>query len=95
MSQMMNEDEMRKLQVLWEQDLEERWLAKELLKSTTASEEARRHARDRLMVAPLAPPASMQWALQIKQPLARHDSPRFVPTSLLRHSMPSTSRERA
>jgi hypothetical protein len=94
MSQMIREDVL-KSQVLWEQDLEERWRAKELLKSATASEKARRHAQERLMLAPLAPPPSMQWALQIKKPLPSHDSPSVAPTALLRPSMPSTSRERA
>jgi hypothetical protein len=94
MSQMIHE-EVLKSQVLWEQDLEERWRAKELLKCTTASEQARRHAQERLMLAPLAPPPSMQWALRIKMPLPGHDSPSVAPTALLRPSMPSKSREHA
>jgi hypothetical protein len=94
MSQMIDE-EVLKSQKLWEQDLEERWRAKELLKSTTASEEARRHAQERLMLAPLAPPRSMQWAPRTKKSLPGHDSPSVVPTALLRPSMPSTSREHA
>jgi hypothetical protein len=94
MSEMIHE-EVLKSQVLWEQDLEERWRAKELLKSTTTSEEARRHAQERLMLAPLAPPPSMQWALRIKKPLPSHRSPSVVaPTALLR-SIPRTSREHA
>jgi hypothetical protein len=95
MSQMIHEEEMCKSQVLWEQDLEERWRAKELLKSTTASEEARRHAQERLALAPLAPPPSMRWAVQIKKPLPSHNSPSFAPRSLLRPSMQSTSRKHA
>ena len=69
--------------------------AKELLKSTTASEKARRHAQERLALAPLAPPPSMQWAVQIKKPLPSHNSPSFAPRSLLRPSMQSTSRKHA
>jgi hypothetical protein len=86
MSEMIQED-VHKWQVLWEQDLEERWRAKELLKSATASEEARRHAQERLALTPLDPPPSMQWALQIKKPLPRHNSPSVAPTSSLRSSM--------
>jgi hypothetical protein len=82
MCEMIHEEEMLKSQELWEQDLEERWRAKEVLKSTTASEEARRHAQERLALAPLAPPPSMRWALQIKKPLPSHDSPGVVPAAL-------------
>jgi hypothetical protein len=94
MSEMIHE-EVLKLQALWEQDLEERWQARELLKGATASEAARRHAEERLALAPRAPPPSMQWALRIKRPLPSHDSPSVVPTTSLRPSMPSPTRERA
>ncbi len=67
MSQMIDE-EVLKLQALWERDLEERWQAKESLKILNASEEVRHHAQERLALAPLAPPPSMQWALRIKKP---------------------------
>jgi hypothetical protein len=93
MSHMIDE-EVLKSQEFWEHDLEERWRAKELLKSPTASEEARRHAQERLMIAPLALPPSMQWALRIKRPLPSHHSASVAPTASLR-SMPRTSREHA
>jgi hypothetical protein len=83
-------EETLKLQALWEQDLEERWQAKELLKDGTASDEARRHAQERLGLAPLPPPPSMQWALQIKKPLPSHGSPTVAPTG--QRSMPSHER---
>jgi hypothetical protein len=95
MSQMIHEEEMLRSQELWEQDLEERWQARELLKSTTASEQARRQAQERLALAPADPPPSMRWALQIKKPLPSHHSPSVAPASSLRPSMPSPSRERA
>jgi len=69
MSEMRIHNEVHESQVLWEHDLEERWRAKELLKSATASHEARRRAQERLAKAPLEPPPSMQWALQIKKRL--------------------------
>jgi hypothetical protein len=94
MSQLIDE-EVLEAQVLWERDLEERWRAKEVLKSSAAPEEARRRAQDRLTLAPLPPPPSMQWALHAKKPLPSHDSPSVAPTSFLRPSMPSTSHERA
>ena len=81
MSQLIDE-EVLEAQVLWERDLEERWRAKQLLKSGAASEDARRHAQERLAVAPLPPPPSMQWALHAKKPLPSHDSPGVVPAAL-------------
>jgi hypothetical protein len=81
MSQLIDE-EVLEAQVLWERDLEERWRAKEVLKSSAASEEARRHAQDRLTLAPLPPPPSMEWALHAKKPLPSHDSPGVVPAAL-------------
>jgi hypothetical protein len=59
----MSHEELLKSQALWEQDLEERWRARELLKSTAASESARRQAQERLAQSSLEPPPSMQWAL--------------------------------
>jgi hypothetical protein len=50
-------------QALWEQDLEERWRARELLK-TAASDDARRFAEERLSQSPLDIPPSMRWALR-------------------------------
>jgi hypothetical protein len=91
----MIDEEVLKSQEFWEHDLDERWRAKELLKSPTASEEARRHAQERLMIAPLALPPSMQWALRIKKPLPSHRSPSVVAPTALLQSMPLTSREHA
>jgi len=89
MSQLIDEDVLE-AQLRWERDLEERWQAKELLKTSAASEEARRHAQDRLTLAPLPPPPSMQWALHVKKPLPSHDSPGVVPAAL--HQLRSRQR---
>jgi hypothetical protein len=66
----MSHEELLKSQALWEQDLEERWRARELLKSTAASEGARCQAQERLALSPLDPPPSMQWALLTRKPTA-------------------------
>jgi hypothetical protein len=88
------DDEALKLQLLWEQDLEERWQAKERLKDSTASEQARRQALARLELAPLPPPPSMEWALR-KKPLPSHHSPSVAPTASLKPSVPSDRDVRA
>jgi hypothetical protein len=66
----MSHEELPKSQALWEQDLEERWRARELLKSTAASESVRCQAQERLALSPLVPPPSMQWALLTRKPTA-------------------------
>jgi hypothetical protein len=64
----MSHEEVLSLQKRWEQDLEERWRARELLKSAAASEDARRLAQERLRLSPLDPLPSMQWALRTRKP---------------------------
>jgi hypothetical protein len=66
----MNLEEVPKSQALWKQDLEERWRARELLKSTAASESARCQAQERLAQPSLEAPPSMQWALLTRKPTA-------------------------
>jgi hypothetical protein len=66
----MSREELLKSQALWEQDLEERWRATELLKSTAASESTRCQAQERLAQPSLEPPPSMQWALLTRKPTA-------------------------
>ena len=66
----MSHEEVLNSQTRWEQDLDERWRARELLKSAAASEEARRLAQERLRLSPLDPPPSMQWALRTRHPTA-------------------------
>jgi hypothetical protein len=48
----MNLEEVLKSQALWEQDLEGRWRARELLKSTAAPESARCQAQEQLALSP-------------------------------------------
>jgi hypothetical protein len=68
----MSYEEIFESQARWEQDLEERWRAKELLKSAAAPDEARRGAQERLKQSPLDVPPSMQWAMQTRKRHAAH-----------------------
>jgi hypothetical protein len=66
----MSHEEIIQSQSRWEQDLEERWRAKEVLKSAAATDEVRRFAQERLGQSPLDVPPSMQWATQTRKPRA-------------------------
>jgi hypothetical protein len=66
----MSHEEIFESQARWEQDLEERWRAREVLNSAAASDEARRCAQERLKQSPLDVPPSMQWATQVRKPRA-------------------------
>jgi hypothetical protein len=63
----MSTEEVLESQRRWEHDLEERWRAKETLKSAAASDEARRCAQERLSQSPVDIPPSMQWAVQTRK----------------------------
>ena len=66
----MSHQEIIESQARWEQDLEERWRAKEVLNSAGASDDARRSAEERLRQSPLDIPRSMRWALRTRKPTA-------------------------
>jgi len=66
----MSHQEIIESQARWEQDLEERWRAREVLKCAAASDDARRFAEERLRQSPLDVPPSMQWAMQTRKPRA-------------------------
>jgi hypothetical protein len=63
----MSHEEINESQARWEQDLEERWRARETLNSAAASDEARRFAQERLSQSPVDVPPSMQWAVQTRK----------------------------
>jgi hypothetical protein len=65
-----NAEEILESQRRWEHDLEERWRARETLKSATASDAARRSAQERLSQSPVDVPPSMQWAVLTRKPRA-------------------------
>jgi hypothetical protein len=48
----MSHEEINESQARWEQDLEERWRARETLNSAAASDEARRFPQERLSQSP-------------------------------------------